>query len=143
MDSFLPWSFLFAIEDACRILRVKNQESLRLLNYHLEDSASVPNRTQTAQRRRFAAFKEAALTRDSARRRVAVGVTQFPNAESARYRVKYPQPNVAIDSPQSLTNVSKFGQGVGKATSQENNDLRAARDPLQMASSRQLSQLPR
>jgi len=52
----------------------------------------------------------------SVRRMVAVGVTQLPNAEWARYRVKYPQPNVAIDSPQSLTNVSKFGQTIVQNT---------------------------
>jgi len=53
----------------------------------------------------------------SVRRIVAVGVTQLPNAEWARYRVKYPLPNVAIDSPQSLTNVSKFGQTIVQNTS--------------------------
>ncbi len=46
----------------------------------------------------------------SVQRIVAVGVTQLPNAEWARYRVKYPQPNIAIDSPLSLTKVTKFGQ---------------------------------
>jgi hypothetical protein len=43
---------------------------------------------------------------------VAVNVTQLPNPEWARYRVKYPPINVAIDSPQSLTRVRKFGQTV-------------------------------
>jgi hypothetical protein len=48
---------------------------------------------------------------------VAVNVTQFPTAEWARYRVKYPLSNVAINSSEYLSNVQKFGDTVVQDTS--------------------------
>jgi hypothetical protein len=52
----------------------------------------------------------------SIQRIVAVGVTQLPNAEWARYRVRYPLSNEAITNPASLTDVVKFGQTVVQDT---------------------------
>jgi len=52
---------------------------------------------------------------ESLQRIVAVTVTQLPSGEWARYRIKYPEypgANPAINSPQSLTNVTKFGQTI-------------------------------
>ncbi len=49
---------------------------------------------------------------ESLRRIVAVNVTQLPNTDWARYDVKYPPMNIAIDSPQSLTKVTKFSQTI-------------------------------
>lgn len=49
-------------------------------------------------------------------RTVAVSVTQLPNAEWAYYRSKYPATNVAIDSPQTLIHVIRFGQVVVQDT---------------------------
>jgi hypothetical protein len=48
---------------------------------------------------------------------VAVNVTQLPTAEWARYRVRYPPANVAIQSSEYLSNVKKFGQTVVQDTS--------------------------
>jgi len=56
----------------------------------------------------------------SLQRIVAVTVTQLPNGEWARYRIKYPEypgTNPAINSPQSLTKVTKFGQAIVQDTS--------------------------
>ena len=50
------------------------------------------------------------------RRIVAVNVTQLPNTEWARYDVKYPSINLALDSPQSLTKVTKFSQTIVQNT---------------------------
>ena len=49
---------------------------------------------------------------ESIQRAVVVGVSQLPNAEWAYYRSKYPATNVAIDSPQTLIRVIRFGQVV-------------------------------
>jgi hypothetical protein len=46
----------------------------------------------------------------SIRRIVAVDVEELPNADWALYKVKYPPLFVAIDSPKSLSMVTKFGQ---------------------------------
>jgi hypothetical protein len=53
----------------------------------------------------------------SIRRIVAVNVTQLPNAEWVRYDVKYPSINIALDSPQSLTKVTKLSQTIVQNTS--------------------------
>jgi len=45
------------------------------------------------------------------------GQTQLPNAEWGRYDVKYPSPNIVLDSPQSLTKVTKFSQTIAQNTS--------------------------
>lgn len=52
----------------------------------------------------------------SIQRVVAVSVKQLPNAEWAFYRSKYPSTNVAIDRPQSLTRVVRFGQAIVQDT---------------------------
>ena len=52
----------------------------------------------------------------SIQRIVAVRVTQLPNAEWARYRVRYPMNNEAVTNPGSLTDVVKFGQTVVQDT---------------------------
>jgi hypothetical protein len=49
---------------------------------------------------------------DSVRRVVAVGVTEFPNAEWARYRVNHNQVYAGLGSAQSLKKVKKFGRTV-------------------------------
>jgi hypothetical protein len=46
------------------------------------------------------------------RRVVAVEVTEFPNAEWARYHVKYPQLSYGLGAAQSVKRVQKFGQTV-------------------------------
>ncbi len=43
---------------------------------------------------------------------VAVYVTEFPDAEWARYHVKYPQLSYGLGSVQSVKKVKKFGQTV-------------------------------
>ncbi len=63
----------------------------------------------------YTATKEPSPT--SIRRIVAVNVTQLPNADWARYDVKYPSINIAIASPQSLTKVTKFSQTIVQNTS--------------------------
>jgi len=59
---------------------------------------------------------------ESVRRVVAVEVTEFPNAEWARYHVKYPQLSTGLGSAQSLTKVKKIGQIVVQDASHRNRD---------------------
>ena len=49
---------------------------------------------------------------ESARRVVAVEVTEFPNAEWARYHVKHPKLSYGLGTDQSVKEVQKFGQTV-------------------------------
>jgi len=48
----------------------------------------------------------------SIRRIVAVDVEEMPNADWARYNVKYPGLVLAIDFPKAFSRVTKFGQTV-------------------------------
>lgn len=59
---------------------------------------------------------------DSVRRVVAVEITEFPNAEWARYRVNHNQVYVGLGSGESLAKVQKFGQSIIQDASNRNRD---------------------